>query len=178
MTTKNPSTNVDSLKRICFDYITRPCSSENLTFCSECSLFCLPFKIYDRVETNTHYYCTFESFLCEKYCHNLDHERVPNCNNYKINEDCSGLDGYWRHCILYNCDACAFRDNLSEICGELTKGKDNTCVIYYTLNNFFTLLCCYWGFGQLDIEKYDQYYDHFYFNLPDFAICRCTWDIY
>ena len=95
MMTKNPSTNVDSLKRICLDYITRPCSSENLAFCSECSLFCLPFKIYDRVETNTHYYCTFESFLCEKYCHNLDHERVPNCNNYKINEDCSGLDGYW-----------------------------------------------------------------------------------
>ena len=40
---------------------------EDLTFWSECSLFCLPFKIYDHVETNTFYYCTCEPFYVKKY---------------------------------------------------------------------------------------------------------------
>ena len=106
---------VDSLKEICFNYITKPCSSENLAFWSECSLFCLPFKFYDCVETNTYYCCTCEPFLCEKYCYNPDHEWVPNCFNCKINGYCSGLDGYWQHCTSYDCDACTFRDNLAEI---------------------------------------------------------------
>ena len=83
-----------------------------------------------------------------------------------------------QHCILYNCDACAFRDNLAEICSELAKRKYNIHIIYYTLNKFFTLLYCYWGFGQLDREKYNKCYDHLNFNLPGFAICTCTWDIY
>ena len=103
---------------------------------SECFLFCLPLKIYDCVETNAYYYCTCEPFLCEKYSHNPDHERVPNCYNCKISGDCSGLNRYWQHCILYNCDECAFRDNLAEICTELGKGKDNIHIISYTLNKF------------------------------------------
>ena len=55
------------------------------------------------------------TFLCEKYSHIPDHKRAPNCYNCKIGGDCSGLNGHWQHCILYNCDACAFRDNLAEI---------------------------------------------------------------
>ena len=97
---------------------------------------------------------------CEKYCHNLDHERVPNCYNCKIDGDCSGLNRHWQHCILYNCDACAIRDNLVEIFSELTRGKDNIHIIYYTLNKFFALLYCYWDFGQPDRKKHDEYYDH------------------
>ena len=29
-----------------------------------------------------------------------------------------------------------------------------------------------------DRERFDKYYDHLNFNLPGFAICRCTGDIY
>ena len=101
---------------------------------------------------------------------------MPNCYNCKI-VDFSGLNGHWQHCILYNCSACAFRDNLAEISSELAKGKDNIHIIYYTLNNFFTLLYCYWGFGQPVRDEYDKYYDHLNFNLPGFAICRYTLDI-
>ena len=36
----------------------------------------------------------------------------------------------------------------------------------------------YWDFGQQDREKHDEYYDHLNFNLPGFAICRSTWDLY
>ena len=64
------------------------------------------------------------TFLCEKYSLIPDQERAPNCYNCKIGGDCSGLNGHWQHCILYNCDACAFRDNLGEICSELL-AKDN-----------------------------------------------------
>ena len=65
------------------------------------------------------YYYTCEPFLCEKYCFNPDHEKAPNCSNCKISGDCTGLNEHWQHCILYNCDASAFRDNLGEICSEL-----------------------------------------------------------
>ena len=41
------------LKELCFDYITRPCRSDDGILCIDCPLFCLPFKIYDKVETNT-----------------------------------------------------------------------------------------------------------------------------
>ena len=150
---------VDSLKKVCFDDVTRPCSSEDLAFWSECSLFCLPFKIYDCVEINTHYYCTCEPFLCEKYFYEPDNEQIPNCCNCKINGDYTGLSGHWQYCILYDCSACGYRDNLAEICSQLTKEKNGTHNIYYTLNKFFTLLYCYWGFGQPDREKYDAYYD-------------------
>ena len=36
MATENSLKTVDSLKQICFNCITRPCSSEDLTFWSEC----------------------------------------------------------------------------------------------------------------------------------------------
>ena len=63
------------------------------------------------------------TFLWEKYSHIPDHERAPNCYNWKSGGDCSGLNGHWQHCILYNCDACAFRDNLADIYSELAKKK-------------------------------------------------------
>ena len=55
--------------------------------------------------------------------------------------------------------------------------KDNVYNIYYTLNKFFTLLFCYWGFGQPDKENYYPYFNHLNFSLPAFATCRCTWDV-
>ena len=75
------------------------------------------------------------------------------CYNCIINGDCSKLDGHWQNCISYDCDACAFRDNLVEICGQLMQDMDNIYNIYYTLNKFFTLLFCYWGFEKPDKEK-------------------------
>ena len=50
--------------------------------------------------------------------------KKPNCSNCKISGDCTVLNEHWQHCILYNCDACAFRDNFGEICSELL-AKDN-----------------------------------------------------
>ena len=87
-------------------------------------------------------------------------ERVSFCYNCKI-EECN-------HCIVYHCDACAFEDNLKEICQKLIKNENenNAIGLYYTLNQFFTLLTCYWGFSQPDKEKYDLFFDHLNFTLP------------
>ena len=103
------------IKRYMFSYITKPCSGQDEPYWSKCSLFCLPFKIYERIETNIYYYCTCKPFLCEKYYNDPDHQRLPNCYNCKIDGDCAGLGGHWQHCILYNCETYSFRDNLSEI---------------------------------------------------------------
>ena len=108
----------------CFDYITRPCSRKDITFWKEYSLFCLPFKIYDHVEKNTFQYCTCEPFLYKKYCYDPNHQRIPNCCNCKIDGDCSRLPGH--------CDACAFRHNLAEICGQLTEKK--TILTIFTIH--------------------------------------------
>ena len=37
------------------------------------------------------------------------------------------------------------------------------------IKQFFFLLHCYWGFGQPDKEKFDQFYDHLNFSLPGLA---------
>ena len=91
-------------------------------------MFCLLFKIYERTETNTNYYCACELFLYEKYCNDPGHQRLPNCCNYKIDGDCTRLDRYWQHCILYNCEVWSFRDNLSEIVGKLKKKKETSII--------------------------------------------------
>ena len=57
---------------------------------------------------------------------------MAKCCNCNIDEDRSKLDGHWQHCISYDCDACAFKDNLAEICGQLMQDKDNIYNIYYT----------------------------------------------
>ena len=44
------------------------------------------------MKLNTYYYCTCKPFLCEKYCNNPDHQRLPNWYNCKIDGDCTGLD--------------------------------------------------------------------------------------
>ena len=95
-------------------------------------------------------YCTCETFLCKKYCYDPNHQRLRNCYNCKIDGNFTGLPGHWQHRILYNCDTCAFRHNLVEICGQFTEKKDNIDNISYTLNKFFVLLHCYWGFSQQD----------------------------
>ena len=57
---------------------------------------------------------------------------MAKCCNCNIDEDRSKLDGHWQHCISYDCDACPFKDNLAEICGQLMQDKDNIYNIYYT----------------------------------------------
>ena len=34
------------------------------------------------------------------------------------------------------------------------------------MNQFFTLLTCYWGFSQPDKENYDSPFDNLNFTLP------------
>ena len=165
---------VDTFKKICSDYITRPCSSENKTFWKECYLSCLLFKVYDNVETNTFHYCTCEPYLCKKYCYNPNHQRIPYCHNCKIDRDCSGLAGHWQHCIIYNCDACAFRHNLVEIWGQLTEKK--TILTKFAKHRIIFLFSFIVPgvFGQPHKEKYSPYHDRLNFNLSAFAVCRCT----
>ena len=163
---------VKSLQKICLDYVSRPCKEEEYASWIECPLFCLPFKIYEHVEANTFYYCICELFICKKKCVDHDHERVYFCYNCKI-EECN-------HCIVYHCDACAFEDNLKEICWKLIKNENenNAIGLYYTLNQFFTLLTCYWSFGQPDKENYDSFFDHLNFTLSGVSYCKCWWKCY
>ena len=42
--------------------------------------------------------CTSKPFKCERFCFNVDHEKIP----YKVSEE-------WDHCITFDCDGCAFR---------------------------------------------------------------------
>ena len=66
--------------------------------------------------------------------------RIPYCCNCKINEECNNIKGYHLHCITYDCDACAFDDNLEEICEKLIKGGNDIVQISYTLNNFLLFI--------------------------------------
>ena len=43
-----------------------------------------------------------EPFLCQKYCHNIDHRQVGKCYNCNIDGDCLKLDGHWQNCISYD----------------------------------------------------------------------------
>ena len=96
----------------------------------------------------------------QKKCVDPDCERVSFCYNCKI-EECN-------HCIVYHCDACAFEESINEICQKLIKNENenNFIWLYHTLNQFFTLLTCYWGFGQPDKENYDSPFDNLNFTLP------------
>ena len=58
------------------------------------------------------------------------------------------------------------------------KKENDVNNIYYTLNKFFTLLHCYWGFGQPDKEKYKSLHDHLNYSFPGIAIFRYMWGIY
>ena len=99
----------------------------------------------------------------QKNCYNLDQQRLPI------------LDGQREHSILYSCNACAFRENLEEICDKLNTKPEDIDNIFCTLNKFFTLLHCYWGFIQPHKEKYDSLNNHLNFSLSGVGICRCTW---
>ena len=154
-----------TLLKICYDYITRPSNDEGKSKWINCSLFCLPFKIYKRILLNTYFYCTCKPFIYKRKCYNLDHEKLPI------------LDWRSEHCILYSFDACAFRENLEEIFDKLKSKPEGIDDIFYTSNKFFMLLHCYWGFGQPDKEKHEPLYNHLNFSLPGVAICRCAWSI-
>ena len=101
-----------SLKEICLDYIKKPCSKEEIYNWTECYLFCWPFKIYDQIKPNKFYYCTYELFLCKEKCPDPDHERILYCYKWEIKGNCSRLKGHNQHCMIYNCYACLFEDNI------------------------------------------------------------------
>ena len=168
---------LDSLKEICFNYINKVCSKERIKSWQECSLFCLPFKIYEQIKVSTFYFCICEPFLCKEKCSNPEHEILLYCCNCKINGECTSIKGHNQHCIVYDWNTYVFEDNLEEICTKLTKSKNNTLELYHTLNGFFTLLHCYKGFGQPDKEKYGSVYDHLNLKLPGIAFCKCWWSL-
>ena len=68
--------------------------------------------------------CTCEPFKCERFCFNVDHEKIP----YKVG-------GEWDHCVTFDCDRCTFRDNISQISGELLQNlaKEKIIQIFYYL---------------------------------------------
>ena len=100
--------------------------------------------------------CTCEPFKCERFCFNADHEKMP----YKVGEE-------WDHCITFDCDGCAFRNNISQISGELLQNPDHIRQIYYSINKLFVLLYAYVGFGKG--KNYSN------FLLPHGGSCRCNW---
>ena len=163
----------ESLKEICFDYIKKSFSKEEIYNWIECSLFCLPFRNYDQMKTNKFYLCTCEPFLWKEKCPDRDRERTLYCYKCEINENCSELKGHSQHCIIYNCDACAFEDNVKQICRELNENEDEISKTYYTLNKFFMLPFCCKEFGTPNKEKYDPAYDFLNFKLLGVAICKC-----
>ena len=66
------------------------------------------------------------------FCFNVDHEKI----SYKVGEE-------WDHCITFDCDGCTFRDNISQISGELLQNPDDIHQIYYSINKLFVLLHAY-----------------------------------
>ena len=44
------------IKRYMFSYITKPCSGQDEPYWSKCSLFCLPFKIYEIIAPANRFY--------------------------------------------------------------------------------------------------------------------------
>ena len=143
-----------TLLNICYDYIKRPSNDKDKSKWINCSIFCLPFKIYKRIVLNTYFYCTCEPFTSKKKNYNLDHQRLPIS------------DGQREYCISCSCDACAFRVNLGEISDKLNTKPEGIYNISFTLNKFFTLFHCYWGFGQpKNKEEYNPLHDHLNFSL-------------
>ena len=167
---------VDWLRNVCFNYIKKSCSKEEIRSWQECSLFCWPFKIYEHSKTKTFYFCTCEPFLCKEKCWDPEHKRLLYCYSCKMDRECYGLKGHHQHCIVYNCDACAFEDNSEDICIKLIKIDDNALETYYALTKFFTLLHCYKDFGQRDRENYNPFYDPLNFKLRGVAFCKCWWN--
>ena len=58
--------------------------------------------------------------------------------------------------MIYNCYACAFENNIKQICRELNKNEDEV------------LKSC-----QPNKEKYDPAYDFLNFKLPEVVFCKC-----
>ena len=73
---------------------------------NEASLFCLAFKIKEKLFTYCVYWfmCSCEPFNCKRNCCNVDHKKIP----YQVNKE-------WDYCIIFDCDGYAFRDNISKI---------------------------------------------------------------
>ena len=113
-----------------------------------------------------------------KNCHETDHQRLPNCCNCKIEGDCTGLDGHWQHCLLYNCEAHSFRDNLSEIIGKLTKKTKRYQQYLLHMKQIFYSASLLLGFWSARQGKIRSILWSFKSSLPGLLICRCTWEVY
>ena len=114
---------VVSFKEIWLNYIKKPCSKEKNSSWQQRSLCCLPFKIYDWIQTRTNFFCSCEPFLCKEKCLDSEHLRIPYCFNCVISGNCTNIKGDIQHCKVFDCNACAFEDNLDEICTELSKNS-------------------------------------------------------
>ena len=63
-------------------------------------------------------------FLCKEKCPDPDPDRIFYCYKCEIKRNCNGLKGHNQHYIIYNCDTCAFEDNIKQICRELNENED------------------------------------------------------
>ena len=72
------------------------------------------------------------------------------------------------YCITFDCDGCTFRDNVSQISGELLQNPDDIHQIHYSINKLFVLLHAYVSSG---LGK-----SYLNFSLPCEGSCCCNWD--
>ena len=88
--------------------------------------------------------CTCEPFKCKRFCINTEEHRKA---LYKIGEkeDC---------CIKFDCNGCAFKDNISEISSNLLVNPNNIEKIYYNIAKLFSLLHAYKGFVKKKLFKF------------------------
>ena len=112
---------VVSLKEIWFNYIKKPCNKQKISSWQQWSLYFFPFKIYDRIQTRTNFFCSCEPFLCKGKCLDSEHLRITYCFNCVISGNCTNIKGDTQHCKV--CNVCAFEDNLDKICTELSKNS-------------------------------------------------------
>ena len=80
---------------------------------------------------------------------------------YKIGEE-------WYHCVTFNCDGCAFRDNISQGAFNSLMNPGNIKQMNYNINKLFEFLHMYVGFGRE--------LNYLNFLLPAEGNCRCNWD--
>ena len=115
---------IKSLLTITFEYMTKQCKIsyncleakiEDIRW-NEASLFCLAFKIKEKLYTDCFYWsiCTCEPFQCKRFYFDPDHGKIP----YFANKNSD-------HSITFSCNGCAFRDHICKMSSELLHNPDD-----------------------------------------------------
>ena len=86
--------------------------------------------------------------LGKRKCRSPEHKRIPDWFNCGINGDCTNTKGHNQHCMVFNCDMCAFEDNLEEIFTELLRNKKNTKGLNDASYDYINFILLRATFGQ------------------------------